>query len=498
MAKMTNLPSAQALNERSVYVVAALLSLALSAWSGYAQQIPNPDALYYLSAAEFFHDGRWQQGIAVYRWPFFSLTIASVMTLTGATAQVAAQTIDALFDCATVILFIALVRRLGSEAGARNLAAWAAFVIVLHPKLAVLRAAIVRDHGYYAFVLLTFYLVVRDHQHPARWIKPAIACSVVAAALFRLEALLLVAVVPAFYLVAHSSGLPRRLLAVLAVLLAGLLLAIVYAIWTGVMMNLAAPGGAEADVLIRFREIGDTMRWRAARLSEVVPPIRNAGFLAYAGFAVAALIDALLRGVTIPLTILAAFAFAPRRLLSDFAARFVLWFAGWQVVLLLAFAVVAFFIDWRFTMLFALIMTIPAVFTVAEVAAEWRARLPGARLLLPIVLLAVVVPWIVDFPRFSKLEYLREAGQWIGRNVPADAKVLTNDGRIAYFSGRAFHEITLLMVADTTERAVRAVDYVAVESARNAPPAFTRDLQARMVATIDGANNRSVFIYKTK
>jgi hypothetical protein len=421
------------------------------------------------------------------------------MTLTGVTAQVAAQVVDALFDCATVLLFIALVRRLGSEVGARNIAAWAAFVIVLHPKLAVLRPAIVRDHGYYALVLLTLYLVVRDHQHPAGWIKPAIVCSVVVASLFRLEALLLAIVVPAFYVVANTSGPRRRLLAVLAVLLSGLLLAVVYALWTGFMMDPGARGGLESDILIRFREIGDALRVRAARLSEAVPPLRNAGFLAYSGFVVAALIDALLRGMTIPLAILAAFAFTPRRLLSDFATRFVLWFAGWQLVLLLAFVVIAFFVDWRFTMLIALIMTIPAVFTVAEVAAQFRARLPGSRLLLPIVLLAVVVPWIVEFPRFSKLEYLREAGQWIGRNVPADARVLTNDGRIAYFSGRAFRDVTLRLAADTTDRTVREADYVAVESPRNAPPAFvTRDLQSRIVATIDGANNRSVFIYKTR
>ena len=493
---MTNLPPAQLTNERLVYVAAALLSLALSSWSAYAQQIPNPDALYYLRAAEFFHDGQWQQGIAVYRWPFFSLIIAAVMALTGVTALVAAHAVNALFDCATVVLFIALVRRLGAEVGARNIAAWAAFVIVLHPKLAGLRPVIVRDHGYYAFALLTLYLVVRDHQRAERWIKPSIIGCIVAAALFRLEALLLAVVTPAFYLTTRASLVRRRLLSLATVLLAALLVAVGYALWTGVLVSLASDVG-QADTVMRFREIGDALRTRAARLSEVVPPIRNAGFLAYVGFAVAALVDALLRAMTIPLAILAAFAFTPRRLLSDFATRFVRWFAGWQVVLLLAFVLISFFIDWRFAMLFALLMTIPAVFTVAEVAAEWRAGLPGSRLLMPIVLLAVIVPWIVDFPRFSKLEYLRQAGHWIGSNAPAHARLLTNDGRIAYFSGRAYPgEILLLMVADTTDRAVRQVDYVAVEAARNAPPAFVaRDL---LVATIDGANNRSVFIYKTK
>lgn len=487
--------------ERSVYLAAIVLSLSLSAWSGYAQQIPNPDALYYLRAAELFNAGQWQQGFAIYRWPFFSLSVAGMMALTGATALIAAQIVNALFDCATAVIFIALVRRLAFDGSTRSIAGWAAFIIILHPKLAVLRPSVVRDHGYCAFFLLTLYLVVRDHRLPRGWIKPAIACSIIAAALFRLEALLLAIVVPAYYLVADTSDARRRLLVVPAVLLAGLLLAAVYAIWTGtIMIPGAAPSGLDADMLGRFREIADAMRARTARLSEVVPPVRNAGVVAYIGFSLTALVDALLRALTIPLAILALFAFTPRRLLSGFATRFVLWFAGWQVVLLLAFTVVAFFIDWRFAMVFALIMTIPAVFTIAEVAAQWRARLPGARLLLPAALLTVVVPWILEVPRFSKQEYLRDAGYWIGRNLPANAKVLTNDGRIAYFSGRPIQsEIVLLTAADMADRAVGEADYVAVESARNAPPRFiTRDMQTRVIATIDGANNRSVVIYKTK
>lgn len=386
---MTNFLSAQISRERSVFVAAIVLSLSLSAWSGYAQQIPNPDALYYLRAAEFFHAGHWHQGLAVYRWPFFSLTVAGTMALTGATAQVAAQIVNALFDSATAVIFIALVRRLASDGSSRSIAGWAVFVIILHPKLAVLRPAVVRDHGYYTFFLLSLYLVVRDHQFPRGWIKPAIACSIVAAALFRLEALLLIVVVPTFYLVTDTSAARRRLLALPAVLLVGLLLAVVYLVWIGTILP---TGGLEADVLERFRGIAETLRVRAARLSEVVPPIRNAGGLAYIGFSVAALVDALLRALTIPLAILALFAFAPRRLLSGFAARFILWFSGWQVVLLLAFVVLAFFLDWRFAMAFALVMTIPATFTVAEIAAQWRARIPASRVLFPIALLAIVVP----------------------------------------------------------------------------------------------------------
>ena len=257
------------------------------------KQISNPDALYYLRAAEFFHDGQWQQGIAVYRWPFFSLIIAAVMALTGVTALVAAHTVNALFDCATVSCSSRWCDGSGlksaqetSQRGRRS----SSFCI---PSSRGSVPSSVRDHGYYAFALLTLYLVVRDHQRAERWIKPSIIGCIVAAALFRLEALLLAVVTPAFYLRLAPRLVPRRLLSWRRLY------------WPGCFSLSSTRSGPvswsvwrprrEGDTVMRFREIGDAMRSRAARLSEVVPPIRNAGFLAYVGFAVAALVDTLLR-----------------------------------------------------------------------------------------------------------------------------------------------------------------------------------------------------------
>jgi hypothetical protein len=498
---MMNLPSAHLDTDRSVFGVAIVLSLAMSVWCAYAQQIPNPDALYYLRAAEFFQAGQWAQGFAVYRWPFLSLSIAGAMTLTGATAPVAAQIVNAVLDGATVVIFVALAQRLAVPGSARSIAWWAMAVILLHPKVASIRSGVVRDHGFYTFFLLTIYLVVRDHQEPRSWIKLAILAAILAAALFRLEALLLLVVAPGFYVICNSPTRRRWLLAAPAALVVAAILGVIYAAWTGqVMLPGGSSGSMESDLMIRFREIGEAMRTRTTRLAEVLPPTRNAGIIGYIGYSIIALLDAALRATSVPLAILALFAFTPRRLLGDFATRVVLWFAGWQIVVLLGFTVIAYFIDWRFAMAFALIMAIPATFTVAEVTALWRARQPVYRLIFPVVLLALTIPWLLEVPRFSKLEYLRDAGYWIDRNLPPQAKVVTNDGRIAYFSGRALQsEILLRPSSEITSRNVSEADYVAVDSARNSPPPFvTQDLKSRMIATIDGANNRSVFIYKIK
>jgi hypothetical protein len=496
---MTNLPSALMQKERSVYVAAIVLSLILSAWGGYSHQVPNPDAFYYLRAAELFHSGQWQQGFALYRWPFYGLTIAAFMALTGGTAQIAALVVNALLDCATVAIFIALAGRLAFDGKPKFIVGWAACIIVLHPKFVVLRPMVIRDHGFYTFFLLALYFVVRDHQCARRWLKPSIACSIAAAALFRLEALLLAVVVPAFYAFSAPSAVLRKLLAVSFILVAGLLFVLLYAFWSSGILMGAGAESREVDLLARVRDLAALFNAKAAQLAQVVPPLRNAGIVAYVGFATVALLDALLRAVTIPLAILSVLAFTPRRLLSEFASRFVLWFSGWQVAMLLAFVLVVFFIDWRFAMALSLVMAIPATFTVAEVFRLWRMRL-GYRLLFPVVLLAILVPWILELQRSSNLEHLRSAGYWINRHLPPSAKVLTNDMRIAYFSGRALEtEIMVHPAADTPDRTLAEADYVAIEVTRNTlPPFVTRELQTRLIAGFEGAVNRRVFIYKTR
>ena len=98
--------------DRRPYLLVFLLSVLLSLWSAYAQFIPNPDAMLYLRAAEYFSAGRWAEAVEVYRWPFYSLIIALAMKLTGAEALLAAQLVNLLLDGMTAIVFVAIVRRL--------------------------------------------------------------------------------------------------------------------------------------------------------------------------------------------------------------------------------------------------------------------------------------------------------------------------------------------------------------------------------------------------
>ena len=384
--------------DRLIYLAAIGLSFALSAWGAYSQPVPNPDGALYLRVAELFSKGLWQDGIAVYRWPFYSLTIASVMFVTGLGAPAAAQVVNAIFDCVTVVTFVALVRQLA--AGQSGLIGWAAFVIVLHPRLAQLRPMVIREHGFQAFSLLTLYLVARDHRVTERWIKPAIVVSIAAASLFRLEALLLLVTVPLFYLWHAAPG--RRIPLVLATVVVCALLVPAYLVWTSA--SVIAGSGLTEDLAARLKDAFAIINDRMARLRDLLPPGRNTGVVAYVGITLAISAETIVRAVTIPIAILAVLAFWPRRLMPAFAASFVFWFAVWQLPLLLTFMVLTFFLDQRFAVMLTMLLTIPAAFTIGAAAAEWRERVPSARYLFPLAIVAVVMTWVVSVPRFTKLE----------------------------------------------------------------------------------------------
>jgi hypothetical protein len=498
---MTNVLPAQLVTERSIYVAAIVLSLAMSVWSGYAEQIPNPDGTLYLRAAELFSAGEWQRGFAVYRWPFYSLGIASIIAVTKVDAILAAQILNALLDCATVVIFISLVRRLGRPDSATLLAGCAAFILVFHPRLETLRGAIVRDHGFHTFFLLSLYLAVRDYQQPSGWLKLAILASIAAAAMFRLEALLLIVLIPAFNLFVGAEASSRRVLLVVLISLLVCALAVpAYLTW---MSAAARPSGyyaiPELDPLRGLDGLFAVVNDRVAKLKALLPPGRNTGIVAYVGIVAATTLDTIIRALTIPVAILTVSAFIPRLLLPNFAVRFVLWFAGWQVILLLVVMTLAFFLDWRFAVALSLIMTIPAAFAVAAIAAEWKEGILRSRLLFPTVLLAIVIAWAFNMPQQSNLEHLREAGQWLKGNAPPDAKVLTNDSRIAYFSGRAYEDGVITRgAAETTDQDIRRADLLAIDERAHLPSYVTQDIQSRLVATIVGQGGERVMIFKAR
>ncbi len=134
-----------------VRTFAAIISLFLSAWSVYLDDVVNSDGVLYLWAAEALKAGDWQEALALYKWPLYSSLISLVSLIPGLGVEYAAHVLNAALTALAVVVFLSLVRELGAD---RKMLIAAAIVILLFPGLNRYRAFIIRDAGYIAFYLL--------------------------------------------------------------------------------------------------------------------------------------------------------------------------------------------------------------------------------------------------------------------------------------------------------------------------------------------------------
>lgn len=489
---MTAGASAVALQARGngpLYLLVAAASLVLSAWCAYATRVPNPDALLYLHAAQLMADGDWWAGVALYKWPFYSAIVGAVIAITGSEAFLAAQLVNAALTAATSLGLTALVDRLSH--GNRTTVVGAAILVLFHSQLIELRPIVIRDHGFLTFFVLSLYLTARAAEDGGWRIKAALVLSIILCGLFRIEGFTLLLLVPAFAVFARQETAPGRLRVVVATALLSLL---------SVPVVLAWIGG------VRLERLTAVLNFQLAEIAgrvsilkdELLRFNRSDGEVAFAGIAIAVTVRAIVRAVTLPTLFLAAIAYVPRRVVPKYAGAMVSWFGAWQVPILLLFAALQFFVDWRYAMALSLVLLVPAAFALGALLTGWRARRPIEQAGLATALLAVAVSFAVELPRPGRAERLLEAGDWLKEHVPPDAPLVVDDPRIAFFAGRfgapATDVLAPHMADPRKEVLVRGAGFVAI--AGRMPDAVLPLLpEAAVVARISDAEG-TVTIYR--
>ena len=481
-----------------IYAIAAAISLVLSFWGAWVQFIPNTDAALYLRSAELLANGRWAAAVATYGWPLYSVAIATVMTLTGLDALLAAQFANALFALITTVAFMGLASRLANRD--RLVVMCAAVVILLQPQLVQLRPVIIRDNGYFAFLLVTLYLVACDVALPRLATKIAIAAAIVVTGLFRIEGFFLAALVLIYYSARLHVNWSRfslmfAIIAAVPLVILGLLL------WTSGTFGQWLTGHVGLYGLERgWGHYSEAIATRLHKLRyDLLYPYGGGNIWgAYVGMFLGIATVNIVRAVTIPLAILTVFAFFPKRLMPRSVTEFILCFAFGQLPVLLVFTFATMLLDRRWAVGMALVLDIALVFLVAEMIRQWR---PGsaARRFLPVMAVVMLTVWAFAIPRPSKLAYLKEAGQWIGHEVPIDARILTNDSRIAYFSGRPYGDAMRVSVDDFSEIAagLARFNYFAVKAkdANSLPTAVRNIIDKQLVRSFAGKDGDQVLVY---
>lgn len=423
-----------------IYVVAGIISLVLSCWINIHEAVINPDAICYLLSAELIGQSGLSDGMHICpqaNWPFYSAIISLFAKVTHLSLLVSAESLDAVFSLLSVVTFIAIVQRLG---GTRIVLWFAALVFLFSHELMSVRQYIVRDHGFWAFYLLSVFFLIHYFEQP-RW-KSAIAwgVSILLATLFRIEGAIFFLMLPfaAYFL---SGSLAQRTSSFLKLFSPVILIIVILGAW------LLSHPEQSIKQLGRIAEVTDrsmlavtniAQRFDAIKLSlveHVLPreAVRDAGLVLLLTMVVWYIVN-VIQNLSWAAAILVLYAWFGKVTTFSRAQKTVLFsYIAINFAITAVFFAEHLFLSKRYLLALTLILLLWVPFAIVDLLG--RAKIWSRQGLVYFLLALLLVPSLgVVFHFGPNKGYIREAGTWMAENVPANASLYSNDYQLLYYS----------------------------------------------------------------
>lgn len=388
----------------------------------------NRDGMLYVEAAFAWQQGGFEAASAVYNWPFFSIFLGIVSSVTGLHPEYCGYVTGALFMAGSCALVVASGRQVYPQA------VWHIVLVTLAlPGLNRVREELVRDHGAWFFMLLTLWLALNWSRQRRWWLMLAALASVTCATLFRPEYLMLLPVL--FFYAVYVLGRRR------AVMLAGLVaMAVLSAFWVAV--SVYAPELQQMKLFVDVLQFSFeplslrvsvlqqwSIQWLGAAQAKLVA--NNIGLILVVGSLAVALrmLIVNLGLVMLPLVV----AFWRHRVLT---------LVRENAIFLLVFVVhggiiSVFVINHQFLTPRYLAPLLWAVIPVAGQGLWWATRqgATGARGVLAVFVLLAISHCHVPG---SKKHYFPEAAEWLSKRGLAPESVYLASPRTSHYAGWGF------------------------------------------------------------
>lgn len=422
-----------------LYFVAVGLSIALSLWMNSKDRVINPDAICYLQSAEAI--GKYGLYGAMHlcdqaKWPFYSLLIFKLVQTSHLSYTSSAYLINGFFSLLSVLAFITIARELG---GSRRVLWLAALVILSAHDFNILRQDIIRDHGFWAFYLLSVFFLLRYFRNRQWGYAIFWSASLFIATLFRIEGALFLLILPFLSWLYAGYSWQTRLRCFIELNLLTLMTCLIIIGWL-----LLHPQHTLAQ-LGRLSELTNQLQHGLAMIAlqyqtlktVLVEHVLNVYsqsdtalvlFFMFIGWYLVSVIT----NLSWVYSFLVIYAWW-RRAVSFSSSLVLSGYISVSALVTLAFLFEHLFLSKRYLIALSLILMFWVPFAVDDMLRKWQSkRYP---ILFPFVVLFIFISslgGIVSFG-YSKA-YIRYAGDWLAEHVPAQATLYVNDYQLMYYS----------------------------------------------------------------
>jgi hypothetical protein len=428
------------LGNRTIYLFAALASIFLSIWIPFHETVINPDAICYLLSSQQIAAGGVKAAMELCgqaRWPFYSVLIHTFVQLTHVTPQFAAYFIDGGFTLISVLMFIAIVSELG---GSHRVLWFAALTILLAHDFNSIRQYIVRDHGFYAFYLMSVFALLRYFREPGWFAALCWSVSILIATIFRIEGAIFLFLMPfvSFFYSRFTFGERLRCYLQLNSLL--IVMAVAGGSWLVMHPQYSADHlGRLPELMTQAKQgiFNIIDRWQHTR--DGLIPLLDAGAKSHANSLLFLVIasDYILRmlgTLSIIYMLIIIYAWISRAALWTRASTLVV--SGYVLINLfvtLAFYGQHYFLSKRYLIALSLVLMLWVPYGLDKLLR--KSHRPYYRTTFAVAILWVVIASLGGIFNFGHSKtYIRDAGDWLANNVPTTTSLYANNVQLMYYS----------------------------------------------------------------
>ncbi len=420
-------------NLRWIFGFAILASLGLSLWINLHEYVVNPDAICYLQSAASVKDGLYA---AIHicdqaKWPLYAFIIYYFSIIAHLSTQTSAYVIDAIFSAITVITFMSIVHFIVPRV---RVVILAAIVILLAHEFNSIRQYIVRDHGFWAFYLMSIFAMLHFFQD-LKW-RYAFAWSLCIgiATLFRVEGALFYLLAP---LVSFFDCRHRFLQRVYAFIKLNLITICGISVFATIFaihphLQLTRVGELQfqimhgSDFVVQhFSELKQSF----AKNILTADSANEAGVVLFLMFASWYLYSVVMN-LSVIYTFLVVYGWVKKSITTERTVYPVLFaYIAINVLITAVFLAEHMFLSKRYLIAMSLVLMFWVPFALDMILDRWKKWCMG---LLLFIMLVSSLGGILDFG-YSK-KYIYDAGQWLSENAPANASIYSNDYQVLYYS----------------------------------------------------------------
>jgi len=428
----------QLYRDRPILVLCLILAnIALSFWCLRLDPVINNDGITYLAIAQMMLDGSWNQAFDYYSWPFYSFFIAAIAKLFFLEVETAAYLLNTLFVTSLTLAFVCIVAELSNNN--RKIILIAMLVILLFPSITKYRSFIIRDFGYLSCYLWSLYFIFRfcrtlNKSHLVGWLVFAgLSC------LFRFEGIAFLLIAPYFLFLFTARRVPHRrtILSILSISIAVVSVGLI--IWYvndkyASMIEVAKTSGKDVNNVIDLfldnlkTELGG-QELTAASYTGVIAG--NVGNVVYE----------LVRRMAVFYFLFAVYAYLKNRIFETMLIKRIwLVYVLTNFIVLIVFSLYNNFLVSRYTMATALTLLILSPFVIHQLIRAFKntSMLKRVASITAISMLSIASLEGLDVRTNKK--HLKEAGHWLAKELPSEAKIYSNDRRIAYYAEKSVVE----------------------------------------------------------